>query len=203
VLKLSCTAETIFIKTNNSSDNHAGIVSAWKSQITFVGNTVFAQNYEQRTSRPGALYAHSSTRIFQGNVEFVNNAGYYGGAVALFSGSQIVIGRDAHLKFIGNHAKHFGGAIYVDNYVFTDIPAIPCFYEPADPFNTSMNPHVVFENNTADYAGSTLYGGYIDFCVVMRLNILVKYSFDSLFQAMEKSRLLTYFIKSSARVPVH
>ena len=175
------TIDNAFILKNGG---FGGIVSLWKSQITFVGNTVFAQNYEQRTNRPGAIYAYSSTLIFQGNVEFVNNTGYYGGALALFAGSQIVIGRDAHLKFIGNHAKHFGGAIYVDNYVFTDIPAILSFYKLADPFNTSMNPHVVFENNTADYAGSALYGGYIDFCVVNDLArpIQVKSDFDSLFQ---------------------
>ena len=175
------TIDNAFILKNGG---FGGIVSIWRSQITFVGNTVIAQNYGQRTSRPGAIYAYSSTLIFQGNVEFVNNTGYYGGALALFAGSQIVIGRHALLKFIDNYAKHFGGAIYVDNYVFTDI-TILCFYKPADPFNTNMNPHVVFENNTADYAGSALYGGYIDFCVLMRL-LPVKLDFDSLFQVNGK-----------------
>ena len=78
--------------------------------------------------------------------------------------------------------KHFGGAIYIDHYVFTDTLAIPCFYMLADPFSTSTKPHVVLENNTADYAGSALYGGYIDFCVVEDL-VPVKVDFDSLFQA--------------------
>ena len=175
------TIYTAFILKNGG---FGGIVSLWKSQVTFVGHTVFAQNYEQRKSRPGAIYARSSTLIFLGNVEFVNNTGYDGGALALHAGSQIVIGRQAHLKLIGNHAKHFGGAIYVDHYVFTDTLAISCFYKLADPFGTSRNPQVVFENNTADYAGSELYGGYIDFCLVEDLvrHIPVKLDFDTMFQ---------------------
>ena len=130
---------------------------------------IFARNYGHRKNNPGALYAHSSTLIFEGNAEFLDNTGYYGGALALYAGSQIVIGRHAHLKFIGNHAKRFGGAIYVENVQYrmlTSYFAISCFYTPADPSSTSTNPHVLLENNTADYAGSALYGGWIDFCEI-------------------------------------
>ena len=181
VMNSKITIHNAFILKNGG---FGGIVSLWKSQVTFVGNTVFAQNYEQRTSRPGAIYAHDSTLIFQGHVEFVNNTGYRGGALALSAGSEIVIGRHAHLEFIGNHAKHFGGAIYVDHYVFTGNLAISCFYKLAETSSTSRNPHVVFENNTADYAGSALYGGWIDFCVVDDLVRIIptKLDFDSLFQ---------------------
>ena len=142
-----------------------GAVTLWRSKVTFLGHTVLAQNYGYKQNSPGALYAYSSTLIFHGKVEFVNNTGYNGGALALHAGSQIVMGRHAHIKFIGNHANHFGGAIYVDSYVLTDfIFIVLCFYKPADVFNISMNPNVLFENNTADYAGSALYGGWIDFC---------------------------------------
>ena len=117
----------------------------------------------------------------------MNNTGYDGGALALYEGSEIVIGRHAHVKFIGNHAKHFGGAIYVDNYVFTDNrdepydqQIISCFYKFVAPFTTSMSPHV-FENNTADYAGSALYGGYIDLCEI-DLWRPFKPDFNSMFQ---------------------
>jgi len=91
-----------------------GGVVLWKSNVTFLGDTFLTQNYGHRK---GAVYVHSSTLIFQGNVWFVNNTGYNGGALALYAGSEIVIGKHAYLKFIGNHAKRFGGAIYVDPYV--------------------------------------------------------------------------------------
>jgi len=161
VMNSEITIDSAFILENGG---FGGIVSVWKSQITFVRNTVFAQNYEQRTSSPGAIYAYSSTLIFQGNVEFVNNTGYYGGALALYAGSQIVVGRDAQVKFIGNHANHFGGAIYVDYYALSHLDTMSCFYKFVDPLGNSMSPRVLIENNTADYGGSALYGGWIDFC---------------------------------------
>ena len=162
-----------------------GGVILWKSNITFLGDTFLTQNYGHRK---GAIYAYSSTLIFQGNVGFMNNTGYDGGALALYEGSEIVIGRHAHVKFIGNHAKHFGGAIYVDTYVFADnrdevydMQIISCFYKFADTFTTSVSPHAVFEKNTADYAGSALYGGWIDLCEIDLLRPW-KPDFNSMFQ---------------------
>ena len=158
-----------------------GVVQLWKSQVTFLGNTVFTKNYVH--NGPGVFYAHSSTLIFQGTVEFVNNTGYNGGALALYAGSEIVIGRHAHIKFIGNYAEHFGGAVYIENsnhHVLSEVYNIFCFYE-LDTSNTNIKPHVVFENNTADSAGSALYGGWIDFCVDPKKTFM-KLDFDSLFQ---------------------
>ena len=62
----------------------------------------------------------------------MNNSGYDGGAVALHVGSKIVIGRHAQIKFIGNHAEYFGGAVYVENSnhrVLSEFITILCFYE--------------------------------------------------------------------------
>ena len=172
-----------------------GSVVLWKSNVTFLGDTVFAQNYGYRK---GAIYAYSSTLTFQEKVEFVKNTGYDGGALALYAGSQIVMGRDAHIKFNGNHAKHFGGAIYVDNYVFSDNDyvvydeqIISCFYKLVDTLNTS----IVLKNNTAEYAGSALYGGWIDLCDTDSKSNYGRSSkkFDTLFQVngrqLDHSRL--------------
>ena len=131
-----------FIKIANKNGGIWGVVTLVKSQVTFLGDTVFAQNYGHGA---GTIYAQGSTLIFLGNVDFVNNTGYNGGALALYAGSQIVIGRHAHLKFIGNHAKHFGGAIYVDNanhQVFSTFMTITCFYTVVDTFNISVIPHI-------------------------------------------------------------
>jgi len=53
-------------------------------------------------------------------------------------------------EFIGNHAKRFEGAIYVDPYVFTDNDYKPidqqiisCFYKFANTFTTNVSLHVV------------------------------------------------------------
>ena len=61
--------------------------------------------------------------------------------------------------------------------------AVSCFYKPADVFNTSKVPNVVFENNTANYAGNVLYGGWIDFCVIIGDSMRpMTPDFDTMFQ---------------------
>ena len=50
-----------------------GVVTLWRSKVTFLGHTVLAQNYGYKQNSHGALYAYSSTLIFEGNVDFVNN----------------------------------------------------------------------------------------------------------------------------------
>ena len=143
-----------------------GVLTSWKSVVTFLGENVFIRNYPHEENEPGAVYAYSSTLIFLGNVDFVDNKGYNGGALALYAGSEIVIGKYACLKFCGNHAKHLGGAVYVDNHMLFNLVTISCFYKLAGSFSSRMKWHVVFENNTAGYAGSALFGGWVDFCEI-------------------------------------
>ena len=176
-----------------------GIIILAKSRLTFLGHTFFSENY--CVCGAGAIYARSSTLIFDGNVNFVNNTGSNGGALALHAGSEIVIREHTHLKFIGNHAIHFGGAIYVDNDVdhqlFSTNSVMSCFYKLADTLNTSINHRVVLKNNTADYAGSALYGGWIDFCTSNEAKkLFTGPGFDSLF-LVKKSELDSSVIASN------
>ena len=175
------TMQDILVEGNEGTH---GSVALWKSQVTFLGSTVFVQNYGHRRGTPGTLYARASTLIFQGNVQFMDNIGYNGGALSLCEGSKIVIGRQAQLKFIGNYAHHLGGAIYVDSanyHMLSDYKAVACFYEIAETFSGSIQPRVIIKNSTAKYAGSALYGGWVDFCGDP--DIEPGYSeFDSLFQ---------------------
>jgi len=57
--------------------------------------------------------------------------------------------------------------------------------KPSDKYyRTSMNPRVVLENNTANYAGSALYGGWIDICQMEGI-YTTNHDFNSLFQVNE------------------
>ena len=168
---------TILVHENEG--NIFGAVALHNSKITFLGSAVFIQNYGYNCP---VLYAHSSTLIFLGKVEFVNNTGYNGGGLALYAGSQILIGSQAHVTFLGNHANHFGGAIFVQNtnyLVLSHFHTIVCFYRFSDTFTP---PRVVFENNTAEYAGSALYGGWIDFCKSLLAPNEITPDFDIVFQ---------------------
>ena len=122
-----------------------GVVTLWKSKVTFLGDISFIRNYPHEENEPVAVYAYNSTLIFLGNVDFVDNEGYNDGAMALYAGSEMVLGKYARLKFCRNHAKHLGEAVYVDNHMLFNFVAISCFYKLAD---SRMKCHVVFENNT-------------------------------------------------------
>lgn len=64
-----------------------------------------------------------------------------------------------HIVFEGNHADYVGGAIYTDYRK----PEDPCFFH-VDSQALSNTVKVSFVNNTADFAGSSLYGGIFSCC---------------------------------------
>ena len=69
------------------------------------------------------------------------------------------------MRFTNNHAKHSGGAIYAEDQCLQSKPA--CFFQVI--LNTSQDLdtiHVELANNSAEYAGSALYGGSVDYCFV-------------------------------------
>ena len=65
---------------------------------------------------------------------------------------------NTHIMFSHNHAAHAGGAIYVQSVDLNDIPW--CFYQfyEVNQTNYDLNIQILFENNTATFVGSTLYG---------------------------------------------
>ena len=83
----------------------------------------------------------------------------------LQGGSTFYLMPHTHVKIISNHAKR-GGGIYIDDgnsRIFG-----PCFFQLLDlryPYS-DIDSVVTLENNTADEAGSALYGGEIDNCYI-------------------------------------
>ena len=136
------------------------------STATFRGNTTFVHNVGFRA---GAIYAQHSILLFQGNVTFAENYGDMGGAMALYKHSIIGLGQHAKIRFIENHAQRFGGALYVneanDYQLVQKVKQIRCFFQPLN-YSTKIRATVFFINNTADYAGSDLYGGWGDLCMI-------------------------------------
>ena len=168
------TQSTIIFHNTNFFNNTGmrGALTAVTSNVTFQGNITFIKN---KGNVGGAVYLKNSTLTIEGSIEFLENEGYDGGAIAFHRESILMIGPHTNIKFIGNHAEHQGGAIYVydridpaDIYilrkqqVFT-FPQISCFYQAHNKDTISMAP-VVLENNTANDAGSAVFGGWVDFC---------------------------------------
>ena len=147
-----------------------------QSHITFTHCT-FESN--QMT----ALFAESSRITFKERNTFANNNGTLGGAIALYDNSIFHLMPNSHLHITENHAKNRGGGIYVnDNAKFYIISM--CFYqvEFGDESDNSANqtalpPQVYMEGNTANIAGSTIYGGYVDKCA--QLFVINENSFNA------------------------
>ena len=126
------------------------------------------------------LYASSTRLFFEGNITFRNNTATYGAGLALIDCSVMYFRPNTHIMFSHNHATYAGGAIYVQS-CDTGGGNFSCFYQ-LDGVNqaiSDLNIQITFENNTADFAGSALYGGLIDFCL---LGTERNNSFDSIFK---------------------
>ena len=99
--------------------------------------------------------------------------------MTLDAGSTILLEESSSIAFVRNHAYHYGGAIYyVDNYINKFEPAMElskCFYgifttkfiaRFMDLQNLFMLHHKTteFDNNVADFAGTAIFGGWVDYC---------------------------------------
>ena len=113
-----------------------------------------------------ALVGDNSVITFKQKNMFVNNSGIYGGGIALYDFSQIVLNQNANISFINNHASKSGGGIFVyhDKVLAIDI-ANECSFKVI-PYHYPNDTKTVlyFVNNKADISGDVLYGGKIDNC---------------------------------------
>ena len=116
------------------------------------------------------ILAIQSYVFFQGDVVFQGNTGKNGGGLSLF-GSFMFSKPHTRILFLNNHAQQAGGGIHVE-WEHSPLYSIYCFLQPDFDVllnNTlaDMDVQIVFENNTAGYAGTALYGGYIDQCLMI------------------------------------
>ena len=187
----------------NNSAAHGGVIYAgFNMLVSFTGTSNFSSN---SAMDGGAIYADSnSTLTFNGSISFINNGNHinkfnsrvsYGGAMYLFSSTTLSILPYTTLHWENNHAN-LGGAIYVyDINPFTYctqlsryIPKEECFFQlTSQSLLDGIDIKLVFKNNTADTAGSILYGGVIDKCTLRVLghnsgevfDMLVQYQADN------------------------
>ena len=172
-----------FSGTNNFINNSAALVGgamyAHNTEHSLNGTSTFLNNY---AVRGGAIHAeYNSTMAFSGTIHFTNNGGKLatmsafstsGGAVYMEFKSTLSILPNTRLYWETNHAT-LGGAIYVRDAssmsyctpVAELVPQEKCFFQlPGQNLSNDINVKLVFKNNSADVAGSMLYGGAIDNC---------------------------------------
>ena len=180
----------------NSADTGGAIYLSHNINLTFNGISNFNGN---SAGYGGAIYAFANSKLmFNGTINFTKN-GYnksgivtqnggatYGGAVFMGIESMFFIIPTTTVHWEKNHAT-FGGAICVVDAipisycasVATYVPKEKCFFQlPGQNLSNGVDVQLVFKNNSADVAGSALYGGAIDNC---RLSGLESYSSGEVF----------------------
>ena len=166
---------------NNSAGYGGGAIHANNIVLSFSGATHFFNN---TAPVGGAMRNTNNTLTFNGTIYFTNNGhfgkgvstvnGYsYGGGVFMRLRSTFSILPNTTVYWENNHAS-LGGAIFVDDvtptasYCTEVTPYVPkeeCFFQlPGQNLSSGIDVQLVFKNNSADDAGSVLYGGALDNC---------------------------------------
>ena len=154
--------------SNNVAHSSGGVLLARKSTISIRNNSscnIFQTNVAVK--RGGVLYSIDSTINLSGSQMFLNNSAMQGGAIAIDSSSKLVLSQPLQASFVINSAL-VGGAVFYED-VFSarqcadnrDEPnPDECFIE----LDSTSNIRLTFLNNSADSAGTVLYGGNLDHC---------------------------------------
>ena len=157
---------------NNSAKNGGAIFAETNICWSFTGNSSFFSNF---AVQGGAIFNYGSKLTFNGNINFTNNGhntrDSRGGALYLAFSSEFSVSPNTTVCWENNHAT-LGGAIYVLNVnpfiyctqISTYIPEEECFLQLPD--QNIFGVQLIFKNNSAETAGSVLYGGIIDNCIL-------------------------------------
>ena len=131
-------------------------------------NTTFLRNYAQQNG--GAILIDGSIMNVESEakVEFTENEAYNGGALAFQNDARINLKPHSQIIFKNNSARQYGGALYVEEPTlkfssYFNIQRVKCFIQPPEELSSQA---MMFSNNTAVSAGSSLYGGWVDLCTI-------------------------------------
>ena len=127
--------------------------------LSNIHNVTFEQIVVANHDTTGLLCFQSQLTFDKTNC-FENNSGIYGGGMALYGSSRLLIKEQINAWFINNHANQSGGGIFVSQFVPVNSPSKYCFFKISDPSNAK----IYFVNNTAGISGDVLYGGNIKNC---------------------------------------
>ena len=127
--------------------------------LSNIHNIMFEQIMVVDHNTTGLLCFQAQLTFDKSNC-FVNNRGIYGGGMALYGSSRLLIKEQMNTLFINNHANQSGGGIFVSQVVPANSPSRSCFFK----FSYPSDATVYFVNNTAGISGDVLYGGNIEDC---------------------------------------
>ena len=149
--------------TQNSMAGRAmgGVFYALDTQSINLINSRIVNNF-----CPGIIAIHSNLLLSGSNL-IHNNNGTRGGGLVFCSGSYMRLYNNTFLTITENYATQYGGGIYVKDDFSEAIPY--CFFQVDSHTASSQTAKVILRDNSAGYAGTALYGGFIDSCAFLNL----------------------------------
>ena len=162
-------------------------IGSKKSSIVYMsGFTVFNNSALINSSGfinnvGSALYLSGYTTEFAGYILFMNNSAGRGGAIYLDQGSQIAISENSSIKFIGNNAVQYGGAIFVKlsfDSIFEGIISFNCLHNGIVISTLSSTSNVSFTDNLAEIVGNSIYLDIPESCNDIRENFIYKFNYS-------------------------
>ena len=161
---VNCTIQGNMLLVDESLDNV--YTGSGAVRITMNPSGILLENCRILNNNCTGITTVWSTVIFAGNVTIAHNEGTNGGGIILCDNSYMLLKAHTTVVLQENKARYAGGGIYAEDSCLQSEQ--PCFFqldieiykEPS--LNDTVHVHLV--NNTAEYAGSAIYGGYVGFC---------------------------------------
>ncbi len=163
----------------NNMGTFGGVLGSLNSEITISGEVALINNY---ASYGGAFYIVSSTVTFinKNNATFASNTAINGGAIFLASGASInfLTSEPGYVTFLDNFANLRGGAIFIqDSNALSyclggqqqNIAVQECSFTITDYVydeTVKYQTRMYFFENYAVEAGTAIYGGALDSCIL-------------------------------------
>ena len=147
---------------NNDLTIGQGALYSMEVPLIFKNTTKFLDNSKS------ALVLDGSTLEIHDQLEFLNNTGFRGGAIAMYGRSRIIFHENSNLTFDGNVCEDKGGAMYIQapgppmvSFNATGTNIYTCFFSYFDSsvdYN-NWNTIVIFKNNKSPHTstGKSVY----------------------------------------------
>ena len=157
------------VKLNKGTIIGEGALFSDQVLLIFQGSASFSNNTNTALSLDG-----STVEIF-GKMNFTNNKGYRGGAVAMRGLSRVIFQKNSELIFYNNSCDNKGGALYIESagsplvdFNATGVNTHDCFFGYTDEkvdFN-NWKTSVIFQGNRAvdDGKGNSVYATTLRYC---------------------------------------
>ena len=154
-----------FIANNNSWPYHG---SGPQTVICAVCVTrLVLKNVSITNNNMTGLAVYHTAVVVTGTSVFHNNtSGVDGGGLAMYENSYLVFYENSTLNFTNNSAKRTGGAIFIDSHRKIG----SCFFQYSD-HTLPQSVKVTITGNKADAAGTVLFGGDVNKCLLLRTNL--------------------------------